>query len=87
MTASKMAVVIGCLLLSGCTYVSADATTGQVRVITFMTARQDVVVGRKPDGTSWWSAKESTADASIGNALENVSAAAAKLAGAPVAVP
>lgn len=64
-------------LLSGCTSVSADLNNGQVTVITFMTARQDVVVEHLADGTSRWSAKQSDPETAFAETLLNLSRAVA----------
>ena len=81
----NLIVVIGAAALAAsCTYVSVDPVSGQAQVYTVMTSRQDVRITRSADGAISWEAGNSNADATLAKALLNTSAAAARLAGAPV---
>lgn len=71
--------------LGGCTIVDVDPDTGRAHIATLMTSRQDVRITRSADGAITWEAGNSNADAVLAKALLNTSAAAARLAGAPVA--
>ncbi len=75
------------LLLGGCTVVDVDlqADTAQVSVWTFATSRQALLVEKLADGTVRWTVQDSSPDARIGAALQNATATAARLSGAPVA--
>lgn len=78
------ALVIILLVLSSCTWVTADLNNGTIDVLTFMTSRQDVVISKDENGAVTWKASRSDADSTIAQAALNVTKIAAKASGVEI---
>lgn len=77
----KIILLIPLVFLTSCTYVEVDLTSQKATVLTFMTARQDVVIERLADGTVRWSTKKSDPETQWAQSILNMTEVVAKTAG------